>query len=155
MITEHGIVTQATPDMARVKTNRVASCQGCTAKDSCGTMHRGQEMTLDIPNTLGVETGDSVLIGIQTKPALLLTFLVYVVPILCLVIGALTGDAIAPLLKINASFLAMIMGFSSFGAAFFILHKKSAALNQKKGYHPVMIRKIKPVVSSACQTSSR
>ncbi len=149
MITEHGIVTRATSDMVRVKTSRAAACQGCTAKDSCGTMHRGQEMTLDLPNTLGVEAGDTVVIGIQTKPALLLTFLVYVVPILCLVIGALIGDAIAPLLNINASFLAMIVGFSFFGTAFFVLHKKSASLNQKKGYHPVLIRKTKPIVSSA------
>jgi sigma-E factor negative regulatory protein RseC len=155
MITEYGIVTQATPETARVKTNRTAACQGCAGKDSCGTMHRGQEMTVDVPNTLGVRTGDAVVIGIQTKPALLLTFLVYVVPILFLVIGALIGDAVAPLLKINASFLAMVLGFLSFGTVFFILHKKSAALNQKKGYHPVLIRKTKPVIPSSCQPSSK
>ncbi|MCF8114196.1 MAG: SoxR reducing system RseC family protein [Desulfotignum sp.] len=152
MITENGIVTETTSGTAWIKTNRTAACEGCTAKDSCGTTHRGQEMMVEVPNTLGVETGDTVVIGIETKPVILLTFLVYVVPILCLLAGALTGDALAPLVRINDSFLAMILGFSSFGAAFFILHKKSAVLNQKKGYKPVLLRKKKGVIPGSCKT---
>ncbi|MCA1785703.1 MAG: SoxR reducing system RseC family protein [Desulfobacteraceae bacterium] len=155
MITEYGIVTRATPAMAWIKTNRTATCGGCTAKDSCGTMHRGQEMMVEVPNTIGVTPGDSVVIGIETKPVMLLTFLVYVVPIICLVIGALAGDAVSPLIGINPSFSAMVLGFSAFGAAFFVLHKKSAALDQKKGYKPVLIRKTKPVASVSCPSSSK
>jgi sigma-E factor negative regulatory protein RseC len=155
MITEQGIVTRATPDVALIKTNRAAACEVCSAKDSCGTIHRGKEMTVEVPNTLGVETGDSVLIGMQTKSALLLTFLIYVVPILCLVAGALTGDALGPLLRINASFAAMVLGFSFFGIAFVILHKKSAAMNQKTEFKPVLIRKTKPVTAPACKPSSK
>ncbi len=155
MITEHGIVTGATADVAQIKTNRAAACEGCTAKDSCGTIHQGKEITLEVPNTLGVETGDSVLIGMQTKSALLLTFLIYIVPVLCLVAGALTGDALGPFFRINASFLAMVLGFSFFGIAFFILHKKSAAMNQKKGFKPVLIRKTKSVTAPACKPSSK
>jgi sigma-E factor negative regulatory protein RseC len=155
MITEYGIVTQATPAMAWIKTNRTATCGGCTAKDSCGTMHRGQEMMVEVPNTLKVQAGDTVVIGIETKPVMLLTFLVYVVPIICLVTGALTGDAVAPLIGVNPSFFAMVLGFSAFGAAFFVLHKKSAALDQKKGYKPVLIRKTKPGTSVSCPSSSK
>ncbi len=155
MITEHGIVTQTDSGTAWIKTNRAGACEGCTAKDSCGTMHRGQELVVEVSNTLGVQAGDSVVIGIETKPVMLLTFLVYVVPIICLVIGALAGDALAPLLNINASLFAMVLGFSSFAAAFFILHKKSAVLNQKQGYKPVLVRKTKTVIPVSCTTPSK
>ncbi len=155
MITEQGIVTQANSDVALVKTNRAAACESCTAKSSCGTIHQGKEMTVEVPNTLGVEPGDSVLIGMQTKSALLLTFLIYIVPILCLVAGALIGDALGPVFRINASFAAMVLGFSFFGIAFFFLHKKSAAMNQKSEFKPVLIRKTKTVTAPSCNTSSK
>ncbi len=155
MITEYGIVTRATSAMAWVKTNRTATCEGCTAKASCGTMHRGQEMTVEVPNTIGVQPGDSVIIGIETKPVMLLTFLVYVVPIICLVTGALVGDAVAPLIGINTSFSAMVLGFSAFGTAFFVLHKKSDVFHKKQGYRPVLIRKTKSNVPASCQTDPK
>ena len=154
MITEHGIVTQATPAVAQIKTNRAAACEICTAKDSCGTLHRGREITFEVPNTLGVQAGDTVLIGMKTKSALQLTFLIYIVPILCLVIGALTGDALAPYFQINASFFAMVLGFSFFGLAFFILHKKSAGMNRKTEYKPRLIRKTRPGSAPACKPAS-
>ena len=154
MITEHGTVTRANPEVAQIKTNRAAACEGCAGKDSCGTIHRGQEILFEVPNTLGVQEGDFVLIGMQTKSALLLTFLVYIVPILCLVAGALTGDALAPFLGINASFFAMLLGFSFFGLAFFILHKKSAAMNRKNEYRPMLIRKTGSTSPPACKPSS-
>ncbi len=155
MITEQGIVTRATPDVALIKTNRAAACESCAAKGSCGTIHQGKEMIVEVPNTLGVESGDSVLIGMQTKSALLLTFLIYIVPILCLVVGALIGDSLGPLLQVNASFAAMVLGFSFFGIAFFILHKKSAAMNQKSEFKPVLIRKTKTVTAPACKPSPK
>ncbi len=155
MITEHGIVTQADSGTAWIKTNRAGACEGCTAKSSCGTMHRGQELVVEVPNTLGIQAGDSVVIGIETKPVMLLTFLVYVVPIICLLLGALAGNALALFIDINRSFLAMVLGFSSFGAAFFVLHKKSAALNKKQGYKPVLVRKTKPIVPASCTAPSK
>lgn len=155
MITEHGIVTKATPAVAQIKTNRAAACEICSAKDSCGTIHRGKEIIFEVPNTLNVQAGDTVLVGMQTKSALFLTFLVYIVPILCLVIGALTGDALAPYLQINASFFAMILGFSFFGLAFFILHKKSAGLTRKTEYKPRLIRKTKPGSGPSCKPTSK
>lgn len=155
MITEHGVVTQATPAVAKIKTNRTAACESCAGKGSCGAIHRGKEVFFEVPNTLGVQAGDFVLVGMRTKSALTLTFLVYIVPILCLVIGALAGDALGPFLGINASFSAMVLGFSLFGLAFFILHRKSAAMNRKTEFRPMLIRKTGSASAPACKPSSK
>lgn len=142
MITENGIVTRATPTTAWIKTIRSAACESCTSKESCGTSHHGsKEMTVAVKNTLAVEAGDPVVIGIETKPMIYLSFLLYVFPILLLVIGALIGDAVAPLIPMNKSLAAMALGFSFFGAAFLVVRKKQATLSSKEEFKPFLVRK--------------
>jgi len=100
MITENGIATQANANTVWIKTIRSAACESCSSKDSCETSHHGsKEMTVTVKNTLGVEKGDSVVVGIHTKPMIYLSFLLYVFPIILLVIGAVIGDSLAPPLK--------------------------------------------------------
>ncbi|MCG8632530.1 MAG: SoxR reducing system RseC family protein [Desulfobacterales bacterium] len=142
MITENGIVTRATSDTAWIKTIRSAACESCSSKDSCGTGHHGsQEMNVAVKNTLGVEKGDPVVIGIESKPMIYLSFLLYVFPIILLVIGAVIGDSIAPSLHMDESASAMVVGFLFFGAAFLVVRKKQAAMSGKDEYKPFLVRK--------------
>ena len=118
MITENGIVTQANAQTAWVKTTRSAACESCSEKDSCGTSHHGsQEMTVIVKNTLNVKTGDAVVIGIETKPMLILSFMLYVFPIILLIIGAGIGNSLAPFLKMDESVTSMVSGFSRNGGS--------------------------------------
>ncbi len=142
MITEDGIVTHATPDTAQIKTIRSAACESCASKDSCGVGHHpSQEMTVTVKNTLGVEKGDKVVIGIESGPMIFLSFLLYIFPIILLIIGALIGAALAPTLEINESFLSMGLGFSFFGVAFLVIRKKQAGMSGKEKYKPFLVRK--------------
>lgn len=155
MITENGIVTKSNESLAWVVTTRTAACESCASRESCGSGHNAQEMTVRVKNTLNVTQGDQVVIGIETKPVMLLTFLVYVVPIICLVVGALLGDILAPSFDINPSLAAMASGFSFFGIAFLVIRKKSSDLNQKEGYTPFLVRKQNSLVTAPCQPLSK
>ena len=75
MITETGIVTATNSSLAWVKTNRAGACEGCSSKSSCGTASSQKELIVTVKNTLNVEKGDQVVIGIETGPVLFLTFL--------------------------------------------------------------------------------
>lgn len=142
MITENGIVIRATMETAWIKTTRSAACESCTSKDSCGTSHHGsKEMTVSVKNTLAVEKGDPVVIGIETRPMIYLSFLLYVFPIILLVIGAVIGDSIAPSLQLNNSLASMVLGFICFAAAFLVVRKKQADLSGKEEYKPFLVRK--------------
>lgn len=142
MITEDGIVTHATPEKAWINTTRSAACESCSSKDSCGVSHHpSQEMTLIVPNTLGVKKGDRVVVGIESAPMLFLSFLLYVFPIILLIIGALIGDALAPVLEMNSSALSMGFGFLLFALAFLIIRKKQAGMSKKNKYKPFLVRK--------------
>ena len=153
MITENGIVTQPNKSTAWIKTIRSASCEGCSSRESCGTSHSSKEMIVTVKNTLGVKKGDRVVIGLETKPMMFLTFLLYVFPILLLLAGAIIGDSIASVFEMNKSFCAMILGFAFFGAAFFIIRKKQALLTQKDEFKPFLVRKKRSPDSSHCQVS--
>lgn len=142
MITEDGIITHATPETAWIKTTRSAACESCSSKDSCDVSHHSsEEMTITVPNTLGVEKGDRVIVGINSGPMLFLSFLLYVFPIILLIIGALIGDTLAPVLEMNKSGLSMGFGFLFFAIAFLIIRKKQAGMSGKEKYKPFLVRK--------------
>jgi len=153
MITENGIVTRTDQKSAWIKTIRSGACEGCSSKDSCGENHNTKEMSVTVKNTLDVETGDEVVIGIETKPMMILSFLLYVFPIILLILGAVIGEHLAPTLNLNKSFSAMIFGFSFFGAAFLVIRKKQSSLTQKDEFKPFLVRKKRPSDSQHCKIS--
>ncbi len=154
MITENGIVTHTTQDMATIKTTRTAACESCSQKDSCGTSHHGtKEMTVRVKNTIGVKPGDAVVIGMESKSMILLSFLLYVFPIILLIIGALIGDSIAPTLGMNQSLLSMGIGFTFFALAFIIIRMKQSALSDKAEYKPFLVRKRPKSSPGGCRIS--
>jgi sigma-E factor negative regulatory protein RseC len=153
MITENGIVTQSNRSTAWIKTIRSGACEGCSSKESCGTSHNAKAMIVTVKNTLAVEKGDQVVIGLETKPMMFLTFLLYVFPILLLIGGAIIGDSLAPLLEMNRSLCAMVLGFGFFGAAFLVIRKKHTTLTQKDEFKPFLVRKKRLSDSGSCQAS--
>ena len=151
MITEYGIVTQANESSAWVKTTRSSACEGCSSRESCG-VHEGKEMNVVVKNTIGVKQGDRVVIGLETKPMLFLVFLLYLFPIICLLIGALTGDALAPLVSMSPSLGGLILGGAAFGLAFLIIRLNHSRLNSKDEYKPFLVKKA-PAAANPCQIS--
>lgn len=153
MITEDGIVTSTSASTAWVKTRRSSACEGCSSKQSCTTANSQKDMIVTVKNTLNVMTGDYVVIGLETKPILFLTFLLYVFPIILLTIGALIGEYLATFLKMNPSFASMITGFSFFGLSFYFIRKKNNSLSEKEEYKPFLVRKKSSVIPHGCSLS--
>jgi len=150
MITENGIITQANPLVAWVKTTRSGACEACSSRESCGTAGSQKEMIVTVKNILNVEKGDHVIIGLETRPMLFLTFLLYVFPIILLIMGAVIGDSLAPSLKMDPSIVSMIFGFSFFGLSFYIIRKKNNSLSQEEKYKPFLVRKRSQVIPTSC-----
>ncbi|MBC2703760.1 SoxR reducing system RseC family protein [Desulfobacula sp.] len=152
MITENGIVTKANQSVAWIKTTRSGACESCSSQKSCGTANNQKEITVDVKNTLNVEKGDHVVIGLETKPMLFLTFFLYVFPIILLIIGAVIGNSLAPSLQMDPSFASMISGFLFFGFSFYIIRKKNNSLSKKEAYKPFLVRKKPQIIPADCTT---
>jgi len=149
MIKENGIVTKADSSLAWIKTIRSSACKSCASKDSCDSSGGFKEMIITVQNTINVKRGDHVVVGLETSPMLILTFFLYVFPIISLTIGAIIGSNLAPYLQKDPSFVSMITGFSFFGLAVFIIRLKNNSLSSKKKFKPFLVRK-KAATASGC-----
>ncbi len=86
MVKEEGVVTSATKSIAWIRAVRSSACQSCETKDNCEILNSKNSLHFKVKNTLNVGKGDRVVIGLQTKPLLFLTFMLYVFPIFLLMI---------------------------------------------------------------------
>ena len=152
MITENGVVTHADPAAAWIKTIRYGACEHCKDKNNCGSSHEQKEMIIQVDNTLGVQAGDHVVVGIQSQPMIYLTFLLYVFPVICLLIGAVAGNAAAPSFGLNQSLTSMFSGFACLGISIFFIRLKHDSLTQNNAYKPFLVRKKSGVIPTGCST---
>ena len=136
MATEHGVVLRTDSKAAWVKTTRSSACQGCTARNSCHTLGNKQDMEVKALNLAGARVGDRIVLSFETKSLLKATFLIYVFPIIFLVVGALVGQMLAPLISVNPSALSVLMGFSAFIAALLMMKTRANKMAAKNAYQP-------------------
>ncbi|MBF0258085.1 MAG: SoxR reducing system RseC family protein [Desulfamplus sp.] len=154
MITKEGVVTEIVGTQAWVTTTRSKSCDACEAKDSCGEYSKSEKMTIQVPNSLNVSTGDSVIVGFKTAPLLKITFLLYIFPIILLIVGAATGESISIQLNTDSSLTSLIVGVSFFTASFFVIKFINNIWALKKEFQPFLMRLTHKKNSFLC-TSSR
>jgi sigma-E factor negative regulatory protein RseC len=143
--TEQGIVLRTDSEAAWVKTTRSSACQGCTARNSCHTLNNSQDMEVKAINIAGAREGDRIVLSFETRSLLKATFLIYVFPIIFLVVGAVFGHMLAPLISIHPSALPVLLGFSFFFAALRVMKARANKMAAQNAYQP----KITKILGSA------
>ena len=145
MIEEHARVVAVQGDTALLQTQRQSSCGSCEVKSGCGTSVLagivGQKITqLKVRNTLNARPGDEVVLGMEEHALVTGSLLVYGVPLLMLLLGALMGEAMASQLGMNADLLPVVGGATGFVLAFIlvrgVLRRTAVGLQM----NPVMLR---------------
>ena len=106
-------------------------------------MGGGKEMEVEAINNAGAEVGQKVVLSFETSPLLKATFMLYVLPILFLLAGALIGDKVAPFFNFDAQTFALITGLLFFGLAMILVKSKGNKLAKKDEYQPKVIRILK------------
>ena len=97
MITERGRVIAVTGQQAWVQTIRESACQSCSARAACGQRvlartSSGRANQVLVMNTLGAAVGDEVTVAIGESALLRASFLVYGLPLVFMVAGAILGQ---------------------------------------------------------------
>ena len=136
MATERGIVLRTDSEAAWVKTIRSSACEGCTAKGSCHTMGGGNEMEVKALNIAGARAGDRIVLSFETASLLKATFFIYVFPIILLIVGAVLGQMLAPLMAFSPTALSLLLGFAFFFTALLIIKTRANKMAKKNAYRP-------------------
>jgi sigma-E factor negative regulatory protein RseC len=135
---ESGEVMRVNKGTALVKTSRTEACKSCASKGSCHTS--GQEMEVEAINLADAREGDTVVMSMQTASLLKISFLLYILPVLLLIIGAAAGNRLGAAYGINESVMAAAGGFLLFLIAFIFIVRKGNRMARKDDYRPKIIR---------------
>ena len=149
MATEEGIVTKVYSSTAWVKCSKSAACESCSAKGFCDTVGGGSDDDVEVEaiNAVGAKVDDRVTISFETSSLLKVSFLVYMVPVLFLILGVVTGDKIALIFNYDRSIFSVLVGFLFLFAAFFFVKAKGKELSRKDEYQPKIIRILNSTLS--------
>ncbi|HMM22814.1 MAG TPA: SoxR reducing system RseC family protein [Selenomonadales bacterium] len=131
---QEGVVLAATAGMAKVKTSRHNDCE------NCGACPGNAAIVLDARNPIGAKPGQRVLVEVQEVGMLKSAFVVYMLPLIAMFVGAWLGTYLADQLAREA------VWFQVGGAGLFLIGSvlyvkyfdKSAGSNTKM--QPVITR---------------
>lgn len=82
---ETGIVIETSENKAKVKSSRHGDCE------NCGVCPGDNAMVVAVQNPLGAKVGQRVAFEIQEANMLMAAFVVYILPLLALLVGAISG----------------------------------------------------------------
>ena len=139
---EEGVVIDTYGEFAKVEARRSASCEGCASKDTCKP-NSNTSMIIEVINPINARVGDRICFEVEASALLKSTFVIYLMPVIFLLIGAWAGGKIAkiyPLFK-REEILSVISGSLFFLVSVFILISLNRYFSKNKRYKP-MIKEI-------------
>jgi len=151
MVAETGIVESVNGTRATVKTKRTEACSGCSAKGACHSLGGGKEMLVEADNPVGAAVGSQVEIVFDSGALLAGSALAYLVPVLALIVGALAGQRLGPLLDLDSDLTAGLLGLGlAFGVGW-LSWKRAQSLGQRPKYRPRIRRILSPAVPARAE----
>lgn len=121
MITERATVISCANGFAEVQTERRTSCSSCSAKSGCGTslvesLFKRRASQLRVANPLDAQPGDQVTIGLEDGLVQRAALLLYAVPLMGLIGGAIFGDAVQ-----HSELASILFGLLGLGAGLLVV----------------------------------
>jgi sigma-E factor negative regulatory protein RseC len=145
MIEEIGTVVELKSKLlAVVMCTKSSLCENCATNGNCALGDDDNTRLIEVHNLLGAEVGEQVRIATTTKSFLQSSFLLYIVPLIALVIGAIVGLLVGEKIPtgLDPNLLSAIFGVFFMSGSFVILRVGSSALN-KESYMPKIIEILK------------
>jgi sigma-E factor negative regulatory protein RseC len=145
MIEEVGTVVELKGKMiAVVMCTKSSLCENCATNGNCALGDDDNTRLIEVHNLLAAEVGEQVRIATTTKSFLQSSFLLYIVPLIALVIGAIAGKLVAESTStgLDPNLLSAILGVSFMSGSFVILRVGSNVLN-KESYMPKIVEILK------------
>jgi sigma-E factor negative regulatory protein RseC len=133
MIEEVGTVVELKgKSKAVVMCQKSSLCENCATSGHC-VMNDDKTRLIEVQNLLGADVGERVRIATSTKSFLQSSFLLYIVPLIALVIGAIVGKFVGERFStgLDPNLLSAVFGVFFMSGSFVILRVGSSALAQE------------------------
>ena len=157
MLIETGIVIAVDKDRVWVETQTKTSCSSCQVNKTCGTGIVSKTFSrkfflTPLKNHLNANINDTVEVGIPEDLIIKASFMLYLLPLACMMICLIIGQALFSdsneVFSIISALIGLLLGF-------FITHKYDKKSSQNNELSPVLLRVVKkPISVKQIETSS-
>ena len=115
-------------------------CENCASEGNCTIGDDSRTRLIEVGNPIGAQVGDRVRIVTSTQSFLTSSFLLYIVPLIALVAGAIAGKLVGENMStgLDPNILSAIFGVFFMIGSFVILRVGSKALNSED-YRPKVV----------------
>ncbi len=145
MLEETANVVNANDEFVWLQVDKQSACGKCNANKGCGTSilakyfnrHPAQ---IKLPNTHNAKTGDQVIIGLSEQAILKGSMLVYLLPVLTMLAGAIIGNLLAGDELDTAEIYSIIFGVAGLLIGSFWSKRIFANAHNIKNYQPELLR---------------
>jgi sigma-E factor negative regulatory protein RseC len=150
MIEQTGRVVAVERGVAWVQTVQQSTCNACSANKGCGTavlnkLSGGRVTQTPCKDHLGVNVGDTVVIGIPDDALLKASFLVYFMPLMLLVLGALVGDHWWP----GNELYSILTGLFGLFVGFALVKMIASSSRMEADTQPILVKRIAVVADQS------
>jgi len=138
MLEEIGSVVELKgKETAVVLCQRSSFCKHCASMQSCQMADDNRSMLVEALNPLGAAVGDRVRLVTSSRSFLQSSFLLYIVPLIALVVGAVVGYQVGVRFSggPDPNLLSAIIGTTFLVGSFFVIRVGSRAI-PKEAYMP-------------------
>ncbi len=136
---ETGLVIKIEGNKAVIAVQRRSACEGCPASSLCKPGDEGS--VIEAINEAGAKIGDRVSVSLKAFSYLKGSIIVYGIPTICLIAGAIIGkEFFKDLINLDPELLSAAGGLGAFGISFLIVKLLSKRMEKKKEYIPVVER---------------
>ncbi|MEW5838007.1 MAG: SoxR reducing system RseC family protein [Pseudomonadota bacterium] len=156
MLETQGRVVAVEPGLAWVESARQSGCGSCSAQGSCGTRLLGEALAPGAQSQvlaldpLGVQVGDTVLIGIAEEGGLRAAWLLYGLPVAGLLLGLILAQPLGDLWAVLAGAGGML---GALLAVHFFTQRKE--LDAPQGLQPVILARLRSGDEAAASCFSK
>jgi len=141
---ECGTVIELNKGKILVESAPETGCSSCAAKGTCLTGGDSRKKRLWIENTLGASPGDMVSFRIEEKGVVLASVLLYLLPVIFLVGGAVAGAMLAPDMAMETESGSAVGGIAGIILAFIFIYVVSKIKRMKNLFSPVLLEILLP-----------
>jgi sigma-E factor negative regulatory protein RseC len=147
MIEEGGQVLSIDGDLAEIETQRRRACGQCAEQGGCGTSLVAQMLgdrpaRLRVHNPIQARPGEQVIIGVEEGVFLRAAALLYGVPLLALMGGALIGQWLGLQIPVLGTELASLMsGLLGLIAALGWIRRRTRRAGRSSSFQAVILRR--------------
>ena len=148
MVEEQGVIVSLEGHMANVAPLSQTGCQSCSSSGACGTsllkpLFGNKQRMLAAENTIDAQPGDQVVIGLNRTALVLASLMVYLLPLILLVAGAISGAAIANTFSFEkAEPVSILCGLGAASMTFIIVRRIVKSAYFSAFFEPVILNRL-------------